>query len=152
MQQFVMSSWIKRRMRASSLRATRVFVGHTGLVLLLVACMFSCADCQGLFPPTRLGRNLAPFNRVEATSICGETEEGVGQAEDYCAPDGSLLTCRERICDGGCLYESRVSNGSGLDVLAEGTLGPNVVGCHIYVIHSTQTMVGYTAEPVNVNT
>ena len=98
---------------------------HTRLVVLLVACIIGCADCQeGLFPPIRLGRNLAPFNRVQATSVCGETEEGAGQPENYCAPGGSLLTCRQRTCDDGCLYDTRTSDG--LDVLAEGTLGPSV--------------------------
>ena len=121
-----MCNWIKRK-RGTHLQGTmQLLADRTGLVLLLIACTFSCVDCQtGLFPPTRLGRNLAPFHRVQATSICGETEEGVGQAEIYCAPGSSLLTCRERICDGECLYESRISNG--LDVLAEGTLGPSVV-------------------------
>ena len=126
MQQVVMCNWNKRK-RGTRLQGTmQPLADRTGLVLLLIACAFSCVDCQtGLFPPTRLGRNLAPLHRVQATSICGETEEGVGQAEIYCAPGGSLLTCRERTCDGGCLYESRISNG--LDVLTEGTLGPSVV-------------------------
>ena len=105
------------------------FVDPTGFVILLVACMIGCGHCQsGLFPPIRLGRNLAPVNPVQATSVCGETDEGVGHEENYCAPDGSLLTCRQRTCDGGCLYNSRISDG--LDVLAEGNLGPNVVSSY----------------------
>lgn len=125
MQQTVMSVWNKRS-EIRSREITRSLVDRTALVILLVACVIGVGDCQrGLFPPTRLGRNLAPFHRVEVTSVCGETEEGVGQAAIYCAPDGSLLSCRERTCDGSCLYDSRVL--SGLDVLAEGTLGPSVV-------------------------
>ena len=104
---------------------SRSLVDRFRLAILLIACTVGCGDCQeGLFPPTRLGRNLAPFNRVQATSVCGEFE-GVGQAANYCAPDGSLLSCRGRICDGGCLYASRISNG--IDVLEEGTVGPRVV-------------------------
>ena len=124
-QQFMMSALSKRRL-GKPRRSTGLLVGRTQLVVLVVACIIGCADCQqGLFPPIRLGRNLAPSNRVQATSVCGETEEGVGQPESYCAPGGSLLTCRQRTCDGGCLYASRISDG--VDVLAEGTLGPNVV-------------------------
>ena len=122
----MMCIWNKRKRGAHLQGTMHSLADRTGLVLLLIACVFSRVDCQrGLFPPTRLGRNLAPFHRVQATSVCGETEEGVGQPETYCAPGGSLLTCRQRTCDGGCLYESRISNG--LDVLAEGTLGPGVV-------------------------
>ena len=132
MQKFMMSTRNQKRIVADPRGTTRrlLVAGHNGLVFLLVACMLGRGDCQGegLFPPTRLGRNLAPFNRVQATSVCGETEEGVGQLENYCAPDGSLRTCRERICDGECLYESRISNG--LDVLAEGTLRHAVVSFH----------------------
>ena len=120
-----MSALSKRR--PGKLRgSTGLLAGRTGLAVLLVACIIGSANCQGgLFPPIRLGRNLAPFNRVQATSVCGETEEGAGQPENYCAPGGSLLSCTQRTCDGGCLHDSRISDG--LDVLAEGTLGPSVV-------------------------
>ena len=128
MQQFMMLTWIKRNSVMSP--GLPSFMNPSPLVILLVACMIGLGGCQsGLFPPTRLGRNLAPSNPVQATSVCGETNEGVGHEENYCAPDGSLLTCRQRTCDGGCLYNSRISDG--LDVLAEGTLGPNVVSSYI---------------------
>ena len=111
----------------ASRACSRSLVDRVRLAIFLIACTIGCGDCQeGLFPPTRLGRNLAPFNRVRVTSVCGDFEEGVGQAANYCAPDGFLLSCRGRICrDGGCLYASRISNG--IDVLEEGTVGQRVM-------------------------
>jgi len=114
--------------RAFSQRAFRMDTTVLSMILLLISTLTGNGDCQGgLFPPARLGRNLAPFSPVEATSTCGEVG-GEGHPASYCAPGGSLFTCLGRTCDGGCLYESRVS--TGLDILAQGTAGPGVVSLH----------------------
>jgi len=122
--------------RAFSQRVLRMDAIGISMILLLISILTGNGDCQGgLFPPARLGRNLAPFSLVEATSTCGEAS-GEGHPTSYCAPGGSLLTCLERTCNGRCLYDSRVS--TGLDVLAQGTAGPSVVSC-VYV-HCVMTV------------
>ena len=119
--------------RACSQRALRMDAIGISAMLLLISSLTGIGDCQGgLFPPARLGRNLAPFSRVEATSTCEEVS-GEGHPASYCAPGGSLLTCLERTCDEGCLYESRLS--TGLDVLAEGSAGPSVVSLSYYYLN-----------------
>ena len=116
---------------ACTYRALRMDTIGIASVLLLISSLVDIGDCQGgLFPPARLGRNLAPFSRVEATSTCGEIG-GEGQPASYCEPGGSLLTCLERTCDGRCLHASRVS--TGLDILALGSPGTSVVSSQLYL-------------------